>query len=102
MSICKICLQNGKPGVTIIWDENIKSQKTGRLIPLESDRSYHKHYEPTKTAVPEPNDYPNPITATTPTAPEKIAKQLDLNNLNVIRVLVAALQEYIAIKEAGQ
>jgi hypothetical protein len=98
MSICKICAQNGKPGVTIVWDENIKSQKTGRLIPLESDRSYHKHYEPTKTAIPENNDYPNPIVSTSKAAEPK----LDLNNLNVIKVLVASLQEYIAIKEAGQ
>jgi hypothetical protein len=95
MSICKICASNGKPGVTIIWDENIKSQKTGRLIPLESDRSYHKHYEPTKT-IPEPNDYPNPITqAQTPT-------KLDLNNLAIVKAIAAALQEYIQIKEAGQ
>jgi hypothetical protein len=98
MSICKICAQNGKPGVTILWDENIKSQKTGRLIPLESDRSYHKHYEPTKTAIPENNDYPNPITPTISSTQTQTPK-LDLNNLNVIRVLVAALQEYIQIKE---
>jgi hypothetical protein len=98
MSICKICAANGKPGVTITWDENIKSQKTGRLIPLESDRSYHKHYEPTKTAIPEPNDYPNPIVST----PKAAEPKLDLNNLNVVKVIAAALNEYIAIKEAGQ
>ena len=65
-------------------------------MPLELDKKTpHKHYEP-KT--PEPNDYPNPINATSKVAQPK----LDLNNLNVIKVIAAALQEYIVIKEAGQ
>jgi hypothetical protein len=69
------------------------------MIPLETDGStYHKHYEPTKTAIPEPNDYPNPIVAT----PKAAEPKLDLNNLNVIKVIAAALQEYIAIKEGGR
>jgi hypothetical protein len=46
---------------------------------------------------PEPNNYPTPITVTS--TPKAAEPKLDLNNLNVIRVLVAALQEYIQIKE---
>jgi hypothetical protein len=105
MSECKICKGNGKAGVQITFSDKIRSQYSQKMIPLESDGStYHRHYEPTKT-IPE-NSYPNPITATvalkTDAASENIAKQLDLNNLNVIKVIAAALQEYIAIKEAGQ
>jgi len=33
---------------------------------------------------------------------ETAAPKLDLNNLNVIRVIAAALEEYIAIKEGGR
>jgi hypothetical protein len=56
--------------------------------------------------IPEPNNYPNPIT--TPTASAKDAKmsvntpKLNLDNLAVIKVIAAALQEYITIKEHGQ
>jgi hypothetical protein len=97
MSECKICKGNGKSGVQITFSDKIRSQYSQKMIPLETDGStYHKHYEPTKTAaVPEPNDYPNPITATA----KVVEPKLDLNNLNVIKVLVAALQEYITIKD---
>jgi hypothetical protein len=100
MSECKICKGNGKAGVQITFSDKIRSQYSQRMIPLETDGStFHKHYEPTKT-IPEPNNYPNPITeqAATKTTETKI----DLNNLNVIKAIAAALQEYIAIKEAGQ
>jgi hypothetical protein len=50
MSICKICAANGYPNIEITWSEKIKSSKTGRLIPLETDNAtFHKHYEPTTT-----------------------------------------------------
>jgi hypothetical protein len=50
MSTCKICAANGYPNIEITWSEKIKSSKTGRLIPLETDNTtFHKHYEPTAT-----------------------------------------------------
>jgi hypothetical protein len=106
MSECKICKGNGKSGVQITFSDKIRSQYSQKMIPLETDGStFHKHYEPTKT-IPEPNDYPNPITPTNSSSQTQTDKQslpkLDLNNLAVIKIIAAALQEYIAIKEHGQ
>jgi hypothetical protein len=51
MSECRICKDNGKPGVIIKWDDNVKNQKTGKLIPLEADGStHHKHYSDDTTS----------------------------------------------------
>jgi hypothetical protein len=38
----------------------------------------------------------------TPAVAAKETPKLDLNNLNVIRVIAAALEEYIRMKEAGK
>jgi hypothetical protein len=40
--------------------------------------------------------------SSTPTVVAKETPKVDLNNLNVIRVIAAALEEYIAMKEAGK
>jgi hypothetical protein len=103
MSICKICAANGKEGVQITWSEKVKSAQTGKLIPLETDGStFHNHYEPT-------NGNANPTTVKTEAnaaAAKRVRSitdpKLDLDNLKVIKMIAAALQEYIAIKEAGQ
>jgi hypothetical protein len=107
MSICKICEKNGYPGITIAWDNNIKT-KEGRYVPLESDKKTpHKHYEPSKP-IPEPNDYPNPITAPTKTENAAALKWVRSitdskpDSLAVVKAIAAALNEYIQIKEAGQ
>jgi hypothetical protein len=98
MSTCKICAANGKPGIEITWSEKIKSAHTGKLIPLETDGStFHKHYEPTNG---NGSSAPTPAFKTiSSTQIQRIDPKVDLN---IIKVIAAALQEYITIKEAGK
>jgi hypothetical protein len=101
MSICKICAANGKEGVQITWSEKVKSAHTGKLIPLETDGStFHKHYEPTNGS----SENPTPVKTDNAAAAKWVRSITDskLDNLAVIKIITAALQEYIAIKEAGQ
>ncbi len=94
---CKECQQ------LIDWNK-IARDKLNTRRPLNPDGTIHScsiGSRPSTKPIPPPNDYPNPITAIV--ASKKVAEpKLDLNNLNVIKVLVAALQEYVVIKEAGQ
>jgi hypothetical protein len=103
MSICKICAANGKEGVQITWSEKVKSAHTGKLIPLETDGStFHKHYEPTATTT---TTNESPATKTETNAGAKWVRSITdskLDNLAVVKAIAAALNEYIAIKEAGQ
>jgi hypothetical protein len=96
---CKDCQQ------TIDWNSKAR-EKLNTRRPLNPDGTIHScniGSRPTSSSkpIPEPNNYPNPITATTSTS-ENGAKQLDLNNLAVVKAIAAALNEYVAIKEAGQ
>jgi hypothetical protein len=56
----------------------------------------------------EPPNGSNPTTTVTvkpissTAAPKTTEPKLDFNNLNVIKVIAAALQEYIEIKESGR
>jgi hypothetical protein len=100
MSICKICASNGKPGVTIMWDENIKSQKTGRLIPLESNRSFHRHYEPTNTEPSNNKPKPNPITANAKTISPSQQEDAALEALALeFKTLLKHVSEYLKEQE---
>jgi hypothetical protein len=99
---CKDCQQ------IIDWNK-IAREKLNTCRPLNPDGTIHSCNIGSRTngkPIPEPNNYPNPIT--TPTASVKDAKmsvnipKLNLDNLAVIKVIAAALQEYIAVKEAGQ
>jgi hypothetical protein len=85
MSECRICKNNGYPGVSIAW-----KNENGRFLPLELDKSTpHKHFQANGNG----NGKSTPI-------PTVVANpKVDLNNLNVIKVLAAALSEYIALKE---
>jgi len=96
---CKDCQQ------IIDWNK-IARDKLNTRRPLNPDGTIHScklGSRQSSKPIPEPNNYPNPIT--TPTASAKAAvsavntPKLDLN---IIKVIAAALQEYIAIKEAGQ
>jgi hypothetical protein len=95
---CKDCQQ------IIDWNK-IARDKLNTRRPLNPDGTIHScnigNRQSSNKPIPENNDYPNPITPTNSSTQAQTPK-LDLNNLNVIKVLVAALQEYIAIKEAGQ
>jgi hypothetical protein len=63
LSECKICRDHGYPGIMIAWDNNVKS-KSGRYVPLELDKATpHKHFDKPNKPIPEPNDYPNPMTS---------------------------------------
>ena len=109
MSICKICEKNGYPGIAIAWDNNIKT-KEGRYVLLESDRKTpHKHYAATTTnkPIPEPNDYPNPITQDT-SAAAKWVKSITSSSsqqqqqdpaleqlVSEFRMLVTGISEYL-------
>jgi hypothetical protein len=66
MSECRICKERGRAGVMIAWNNTIKNEKGG-FIPLELDKkTKHKHVEANSTTkLPEPNNYPNPITQDT-------------------------------------
>jgi hypothetical protein len=88
---CKDCQQ------IIDWNK-IAREKLNTRRPLNPDGTIHScniGSRQNSKPIPEPNDYPNPITTTSKAAEPK----LDLNNLNVIKVIAAALQEYIQIKE---
>jgi hypothetical protein len=101
MSECKVCKGNGKPGVQITFSDKIRSQYSQKMIPLETDGStFHKHYEPTATIQNESNPIPAAAKTITPTETGSTVV-VDLNNLNVIKVIAAALQEYITMKMAG-
>jgi hypothetical protein len=110
MSEYKICKGNGKAGVQITFSDKVRSQYSQKMIPLETDGStFHKHYEPTATTTNQSNPTPAAAKTITPTeqhkTPEDFVRCIPSppieNNLNVIKVLHAALSEYIAMKEAG-
>jgi hypothetical protein len=66
--------------------------------------TFHKHYEPTNGNASNAN--PTPVKTETNAGAKWVRSitdsKLDLDNLRVIKVIAAALQEYIAIKEAGK
>jgi hypothetical protein len=95
---CTSCKQQ------IIWDK-VAREKLNTKRPLNLDYTIHscgflvggngRDASNLTTAV-----TVKPISPTA--APKTTEPKLDLNNLNVIKVIAAALQEYIAIKEFGQ
>jgi hypothetical protein len=88
MSECRICKDNGKPGVIIKWDDNVKNQKTGKLIPLEADGStYHKHYDA------------SPSDDTTSTSKAIVAKP---DTLLFAESLLEIITDYIRLKTKEQ
>ncbi|SRR6266496_4748455 len=44
-SYCTVCEAYGFPEVKIYWDDNKRSAKTGKKIPLDASGNYHKHRE---------------------------------------------------------
>ena|SRR6476620_11781331 len=94
MSICKICEKNGYPGITIAWDNNIKT-KEGRYVPLESDKvTPHKHYEPNGNGSSPACAVVKTISPTNATVP----KIESLNQINFAEVLSEILVDYIKLK----
>jgi len=94
MSTCKICAANGYPNIEITWSEKIKSSKTGRLIPLETDNTtFHKHYEPTATTT-------NESTAAKTISSTKEDVALEALTLE-FRTLVKHMSEYLKAHRNG-
>jgi hypothetical protein len=102
---CKDCQQ------IIDWNK-IARDKLNTRRPLNPDGTIHScniGNRPTSSSkpIPEPNNYPNPITTPTKTdaAAAKWVRSITdskLDSLAVVKAIAAALNEYIAIKEAGQ
>jgi hypothetical protein len=96
MSICKICEKNGYPGITIAWNNNIKT-KEGRYVPLENDKiTPHKHYEPNGNGgSSNPTDaVVKTISPTTTTVP----KIESLDQINFAEIIAEILQDYLRLK----
>jgi hypothetical protein len=96
---CTSCKQQ------IIWDK-VAREKLNTKRPLNPDYTIHSCGF-LVGGNGNGNDVSNPTTAVSvkpisSTAAKTIESKLDLNNLNVIKVLTAALQEYIEIKESGR
>jgi hypothetical protein len=94
MSICKICEKNGYPGITIAWDNNIKT-KEGRYIALEPDKvTPHKHYEPNGKG-----SSPTSAVVKTISPPNATVPKIEsLSQINFAEVLSKVLVDYIRLK----
>ena len=95
---CTSCKQQ------IIWDK-VAREKLNTKRPLNPDYTIHSCGF---LVGGNGRDTSNPTTAVTvkrissTAVPKTTEPKLDFNNLNVIKVIAAALQEYIAIKESGR
>jgi hypothetical protein len=95
---CTSCKQQ------IIWDK-VAREKLNTKRPLNPDYTIHSCGF---LVGGNGSDASNPTTAVTvkpissTTGPKTTEPKLELNNLNVIKVIAAALQEYIEIKESGR
>jgi hypothetical protein len=94
---CTSCKQQ------IIWDK-VAREKLNTKRPLNPDYTIHSCGFLVGGSG---SDVSNPTAVTVKTisstaAPKITEPKLDFNNLNVIKVIAAALQEYIEIKESGR
>jgi hypothetical protein len=102
---CKDCQQ------IIDWNSKAR-EKLNTRRPLNPDGTIHScnigSRPSSSKPIPEPNNYPNPITTPVKTENAAAAKWVrsitdsKLDNLAVVKAIAAALNEYIQIKEAGQ
>ena len=102
---CKDCQQQ------IDWNSKAR-EKLNTRRPLNPDGTIHccniGNRPSISKPIPEPNNYPNPITTPVKTENAAAAKWVrsitdsKLDNLAVVKAIAAALNEYIQIKEAGQ
>ena len=103
---CKDCQQ------IIDWNKIARDKLNTRRL-LNPDGTIHScnignRQSSSNKPIPEPNNYPNPITTPVKTENAAAAKWVrsitdsKLDNLAVVKAIAAALNEYIQIKEAGQ